>query len=157
MASTATITPIIPARKSTRTRTTSRPRAASPAATAGVMAQIAAAARSPGALLVGAIFGAFVPIATFTVAHYELDAGRPLYAQAPALLVLGGLVFSALTVFAWGRLAFRSGLKALGFVTLIEGTMVLSTTSWLGIVALALLVAVNATATGATLANDRGK
>jgi hypothetical protein len=66
--------------------------------------------------------------------------------------VLGGLVFSALTVFRWGRLAFGSPVKALGFVVLAEGVMTFCSTAWLSVVALGYLVLINAIATGCTIA-----
>lgn len=113
-----------------------------------VIAQIRAASKSPAALLVGALLGGFVPVASFVVAHYEWAAFWTLQ----TLLVAGGLAYSAKTVYQWGKLAFQCGYKAAGFVVLVEGTMVLSATPWLSFAALAFLVGINATATGCTLA-----
>src|SRR5438445_12869383 len=83
----------------------------------GIIAQIHIAARNPLPAVIGALLGALVPSATFMVGHYELTS----WTEPKALIVLGGLVFSALTVFRWGRLAFGSPVKALGFVVLAEG------------------------------------
>ena len=68
----------------------------------GIITQIHIAARNPLPAVIGALLGALVPSATFVVGHYELIS----WAEPKALIVLGGLVFSALTVFRWGRLAF---------------------------------------------------
>lgn len=115
-------------------------------------------ALSPGKrlpTLLGFLLGGFVPLASFIVAHYELNTALPLYTQLSALLVLGGLLYSAKTVFEWGRRAFASGAKALGFVVLLEGVMVTSTTSWLGWVALGYLVLINGLATGCNLSREK--
>src|ERR1700759_5162999 len=93
----------------------------------GIVAQIHIAARNPLPALIGALLGALVPAATFTVGHHELTS----WSKPKALIVLGGLVFSALTVFKWGRLAFGSPVKALGFVVLAEGVMTFCSTAWL--------------------------
>jgi hypothetical protein len=125
----------------------SRP-AATDAAPPGILAQIHIAARNPLPAVIGALLGALVPSATFVVGHYELTS----WTEPKALIVLGGLVFSALTVFRWGRLAFSSMTKALGFVVLAEGVMTFSSTAWLSGVALGYLVLINAIATGCTIA-----
>jgi hypothetical protein len=70
-------------------------------------------------------------------------------------LALGGLLFSARTVYAWGRLAFQASGKALGFVVLMEGVMTMSHTPWLSPAALAYLVAINGIATGCTLSLNK--
>jgi hypothetical protein len=115
-----------------------------------IIAQIEVAARNPLPALIGALLGALVPSATFMVGHYELTS----WTEPKALIVLGGLVFSALTVFRWGRLAFGSSVKALGFVILAEGVMTFCSTAWLSLVALGYLVLINAIATGCTIALD---
>lgn len=146
-----------------RARAVRRPRRKAPAlvpaprlaADASVMAQIRAAARDRASFTVGALLGGFVPGAVWWLSHRELDPSRPPWLQLGSLLVLGGLLFSAGTVFSWGRRAFRSTWKALGFVVLVEGVMVLAVTEWLGLFALAYLVAINAVATGCNLSLDR--
>src|SRR5579872_3564187 len=70
-------------------------------------------------LLLGGMFGAFVPTASFYVCHLETSA-RP----AMWFLVGAGLLYSVHTVFQWARVAFGNRTKALGFVVLLEGVMV---------------------------------
>jgi hypothetical protein len=122
--------------------------AATGAASQGIITQIHIAARNPLPAVIGALLGALVPSATFVVGHYELTS----WTEPKALIVLGGLAFSALTVFRWGRLAFGSAVKALGFVVLAEGVMTFCSTAWLSVVALGYLVLINAIATGCTIA-----
>ena len=57
-------------------------------------------------------------------------------------------------MFRWGRLAFGSSVKSLGFVVLAEGVMTFCSTAWLSLVALGYLVLINAIATGCTIALD---
>ena len=123
------------------------------AAALGVVAQVREATkpRARLATVLGALLGGFVPTATYVVAHRELDASKPIYAQPGTLLVLGGLLYSARTVFAWGKLAFGEGSKALGFVVLLEGVLLASRTSWLSVAALLYLAAINGVATGCRL------
>jgi hypothetical protein len=115
-----------------------------------VVGQIKLAFSNPLPLLIGALIGALVPIATYTVGHAELDASG--WASVPGAIVVGGCVFSAITVYKWGRRAFDSAFKALGFVVLSEGVMTFSHTPWLSILMLAFLMAINAVANGANLA-----
>jgi len=122
--------------------------------TMGVVAQVKTAFRANNRLaaVIGAFLGGFVPVATYTVAHYE-HSGK-IWAL-PSALVLGGLLYSALTVFQWARKAFQSPVKAVGFVLLIEGTMVVSQIQWLSVLALVYLVGINAIATGCVLALEK--
>lgn len=115
---------------------------------------IATADRNRLATTLGFILGGFVPLGSFTVAHYELSAFT-LANWAPILMVFGGLAYSALTVYEWGVKAFENKLKALGFVLLIEGIMTLSGIKWLSIAALVLLVSINGISTGTKLALKR--
>jgi hypothetical protein len=98
------------------------------------------------------LLGGFVPIATYVEAHTELVSDQPLYEQLAALFVAGGLLFSAVTMYGWGRLAFTHRSKALGFVVLLEGVMVTSHTRWLALVALGYLACINGVATACNLA-----
>jgi hypothetical protein len=98
----------------------------------------------------GLLLGGFVPSATFTVAHYEVSVNPWLW-----VLVVGGLIYSAFTVFKWGTVAFTSKVKAVGFVVLIEGTMTFAHTPWLSLLALGLLVSINGIATGCNLVADQ--
>ncbi len=125
----------------------------------GVVGQIRLALL-PKAMLatgMGFLLGGFVPLATFWLSHHELDIESPIYAQLVSYIVLGGLVYSAKTVYAWGKLAFQVPAKALGFVVLLEGVMVLSHTGWLSLMALVYLVGINGIATGCNLALPRAK
>lgn len=125
--------------------------------TLGVVAQVILACRSENRLaaLLGALLGGFVPVASFVLAHYEIDPARPLWSQLPPLLVVGGLCYSATSVYQWAQLAFGSGFKALGFCILLEGVMTTSGTPWLALAALGYLVAINSIATGCRLALSR--
>jgi hypothetical protein len=106
------------------------------------------------ASVIGFLLGGLVPVTTYVVAHYEIDYASPLYLQLSAVMVLGGLLYSATTVFSWGKRAFASNSKALGFVVLTEGALVVSHIVWLSLFALAYLVMINGIATGCTLALD---
>jgi hypothetical protein len=137
----------------------SKPRKARPSARrsgrpVGIVDQVRNACRRENRLatLLGALLGGFVPLATFMVTHRELDLGAALWTQPLALLVLGGLVYSARTVYEWARLAFVSPMKALGFTVLLEGVMTCSGVEWLSYAALGYLIGVNAIAAGVTLA-----
>lgn len=116
----------------------------------GVVAQVktALAPKNRLATFAGFLLGGLVPMATFAVAHYEVSG---FFSDPRALLVLGGLLFSAKTVYAWGTLAFQNAAKALGFVVLVEGVMVFSATPWLAFVCLAYLITINGIATGCLL------
>jgi hypothetical protein len=92
-----------------------------------------------------------VPLACYVVAHREISADAPLYLQRSLYLVLGGLAYSARTVWQWGAVAFRNAVKATGFVVLLEGVMVTSHVAWLGVAALVYLVAINGIATACNL------
>lgn len=126
--------------------------------TLGPIAQLRHAAESPLALTLGAALGGIVPASTYVVAHVgELvrveGGGVVLASWHPGwLLVLGGLLFSGKTVYAWTAAAFEDRLKALGFVALVEGALLLSPSPALSYVALGYLVAINALGTGAALA-----
>ena len=124
--------------------------------TLGVVDQVRVAMRPRMRLaaMLGAFLGSLVPLTSYVVAHYELRTDVPLYAQVGTVLVLGGLLFSATTIYTLGKLAFQSAPKALGFVLLTEGALIFARTPWLGWVALAYLVTINAVATGCTLALD---
>jgi hypothetical protein len=101
----------------------------------------------------GFLLGGFVPIATFVVAHREVTA----WYDVGVFLVIGGLLYSARTVFEWGKVAFRSPVKSAGFVLLLEGVMVTAHTPWLGYGALLYLVLINGIATGCNLSLDRAE
>jgi hypothetical protein len=125
-----------------------------PSGPLGVVDQVRLAFRPQARLatLLGCLLGGFVPLASYVVAHQEIDfSGPPLSAALAVLLVAGGLLFSAKSVYGWSRLAFQSGGKALGFVVLTEGVMIVSRTAWLGLAALGILIGINAISAGCTL------
>jgi hypothetical protein len=140
-----------------RPKTTRRARPERRTAPLGVVDQVTAAFR-PGARLatvLGFVLGGFVPLASYVVAHFEIDRAVAFYEQVSTLLVLGGLLYSAKTVYAWGALAFRAPVKSAGFVVLLEGVMVFAQTQWLALAALTYLVAINGLAKGCNLTLDR--
>lgn len=105
-----------------------------------------------GATFGGFLVGGIVPLGTYLIAHYEVTA----YTDPMALLILGGLMFSLITVYGWGKKAFNDSVtKALGFVVLIEGIMVFSNIAWLSVMCLVYLIAINGIATGVQLALKR--
>ncbi|HTA90913.1 MAG TPA: hypothetical protein VK745_15085 [Polyangiaceae bacterium] len=117
----------------------------------GVVAQVrrAFARGNRLAAVVGLLLGGFVPLAVYVVARGE--SGAFAGHERAWALITGGLIYSARTVFQWGKLAFTSAFKSLGFVVLLEGVMVTSTTHWLALVALVYLIAINGVATACTL------
>jgi hypothetical protein len=141
-------------RRPKRARGAARERSSAPP---GVVDQVTAAFRPRARLatVLGFTLGGFVPLASYVVAHFEIDRAVPVYEQVATLLVLGGLLYSAKTVYAWGKLAFRAPVKAAGFVVLLEGVMVFAHTQWLALAALTYLMAINGLATGCNLALDR--
>jgi len=103
----------------------------------------------PGARLAGftgLAIGGFVPVATWTLVHREVT-------QTPALwlLVAGGLLYSALTVFSWGVAAFGSKAKSVGFCLLLEGILTFANSHWLSLSALAVLIFINAVSAACAL------
>jgi len=112
-------------------------------------------ARGPLATAFGALLGAGVPAGVYRMAHSELRA--EWWVDPKAIIVLGGLLFSAVKVWTWGRAAFRSPYLATGFVLLTEGISVFSSQPCLSLGALAYLVAINSISTACTIAlADRG-
>ena len=108
--------------------------------------------RNRAAAYLGAALGGGVPVATYWLAHHELDRGLVVWA-----LVAGGLFFSAMTVARWASSAFGSMPKALGFTLLLEGVLLYSRTPWLAMAALGYLIFINAVATGVRLALEGRK
>ncbi len=120
--------------------------------TLGVVRQVTLAFRRKALLatLIGFLLGGFVPVACYVVAHRE-GASFDLAGGKSLGLVIGGLAYSAKTVYEWSRLAFESAFKSIGFVVLLEGVMITSATPWLALTALGYLVVINGVATGCTL------
>lgn len=123
----------------------------------GVVDQVVLALhpRNRLATALGFVAGGVVPVATYLEAHHDLAPSEALFSQVTTYLVLGGLLFSAKTVFCWARRAFQDAWKAGGFVILLEGVMITSHVPVLPLVLLAILVAVNGVATGCTLSLER--
>jgi hypothetical protein len=120
--------------------------------------QLECAIRRPQATLIGALVGGLVPWFARTLAHQEVpaawSAGNHGLAMVMIAVVLGCACFSALTVYKFGRATFGDKRKALGFVLAIEGVMLVShgVTS---VVALVVLIAINALANGSSIALAR--
>lgn len=125
----------------------------------GVVDQVTLAfkARNRLATIMGFLLGGVVPVATYLEAHVDLDRALPLHLQVATYLVLGGLAFSAKTVYEWAKLAFDNGVKAAGFVVLLEGVMITSGVPVLPLVLLGVLVGINGIATGCVLSLGRAK
>lgn len=127
-------------------------------ATTDVVTQLECAIRNPHAALIGALIGGLVPWFGRTLAHEEIpdawSAGSHGLAVAMLAVVLGCCVFSALSVYRFGRAAFGDSRKALGFVLALEGVMLVSRGITSGI-ALVVLIAINAIANGSVIALAR--
>ena len=127
-------------------------------ATTDVVTQLECAIRRPQATLIGALVGGLVPWFARTLAHDQLPAawssGNQGLAMVMLAVVLGCAVFSAITVYKFGRATFGDTRKALGFVLAIEGVMLVSTGAT-STVALVVLIAINALANGAAIALAR--
>lgn len=123
----------------------------------GVVGQVRQSLRKGSRLAtaLGFLWGGWVPVGSYVVCHKELPGTSGAHFAALCLFVLGGLLFSAKTVWLWSAAAFQDRWKASGFVLLLEGVMVLSQVPGLAWSALAILVLINGVATGTTLA--RGK
>jgi hypothetical protein len=139
--------------KSKRTR-----RGADRAVTVDIVSQLECAVRRPQATLIGALVGGLVPWFARTLAHEEVPdawtAGSHVLALVMLAVVLGCAVFSALTVFKFGKATFADHRKAIGFTLALEGVMLVSHGAT-SVVALAVLVLINALGNGATIALAR--
>ena len=143
-----------------RTKRTSRRTRSTPdrSATTDVVTQLECAFRRPEATLIGALVGGLVPWFARTLAHDQLpaawSAGSTGLALVMLAVVLGCAVFSAITVYKFGRATFGDTRKALGFTLAIEGVMLVSTGTT-SAVALAVLILINALANGSAIALAR--
>jgi hypothetical protein len=126
--------------------------------TTDVMTQLECAIRNPQAALIGALFGGLVPWFGRTLAHDQVPtawaAGNTLLVAALLAVVLGCALFSALSVYKFGKAAFGDERKALGFVLALEGVMLVSTGTT-SAVSLAALILINAVANGSVIALAR--
>ena len=127
-------------------------------ATTDVVSQLECAFRNPHAALIGALIGGLVPWFGRTLAHDQIPAAWSTGNQSLVLVliavVLGCALFSALSVYKFGKAAFGDSRKALGFVLALEGVM-LVTTGTTSTVALAVLILINAVANGSVIALSR--
>lgn len=127
-------------------------------ATTDIVTQLECAIKNPHAALIGALIGGLVPWFGRTLAHDQVPAawhaGRTTLALVMVAVVLGCALFSALSVYKFGKAAFGDARKALGFVLALEGVMLVSTGTT-SAVALAVLVLINAVANGSVIALAR--
>jgi hypothetical protein len=127
-------------------------------ATVDIVSQLECAVRRPQATLIGALVGGLVPWFARTLAHEEVPdawtAGSHALAVVMIAVVLGCAVFSALTVYKFGKATFGDDRKAIGFTLALEGVMLVSHGAT-SVVALAVLVVINALGNGATIALAR--
>jgi len=135
-----------------KTTRVSAPRFLVPVNQLGVVDQVTVAFSKNNMLatIFGFILGGIVPAFVYEVGHFEV-ADRPWL----WLLVIGGLLYSAITVYKWGAAAFSSELKSAGFVVLVEGVMTLSNDHYVSGAALGLLIAINKVATACNLIANR--
>jgi hypothetical protein len=123
-------------------------------ATTDIVSQIECAVKYPQ----GALIGGVVPWFARTLAHHEVPAawaaGSRGLALAMLAVVLGCALFSALTVYKFGRAAFGDPKKALGFTMALEGVMLVSSGATSN-AALVVLIAINALANGSVIALAR--
>jgi hypothetical protein len=91
------------------------------------------------ATCIGCMIGAIVPVLVYRIAHYHVEATPALW-----LIVAGGLLFSASSVYGWGLKLFGGAwYKAGGFTLLIELSTVF-VEGWESYVALSVLCLINA-------------
>jgi len=127
-------------------------------ATTDVVTQLVCAFRNPQAAAIGALIGGLVPWFGRTLAHEEIPStwsgGNHGIALAMIAVVLGCACFSALSVYKFGKAAFGDSRKAIGFVLALEGVMLISHGAT-SVVALAVLILINAVANGSVIALAR--
>ena len=143
-------------RKTTRRR--SRRQVTDRSTTTDVVSQLECAIKNPHAALIGAVIGGLVPWFGRTLAHDQVPAawasGNSSLAMAMLAVVLGCAVFSAISVYKFGKAAFGDAKKALGFTLALEGVMLVSQGATSN-AALIVLIAINAVANGAVIALAR--
>ena len=119
-----------------------------------VVSQLECAVKRPQATLIGALVGGLVPWFARTLAHEEVPHAHGALALLMIAVVLGCAVFSALTVYKFGKSVFADTRKAIGFTIALEGVMLVSTGAT-SAVALATLIVINALGNGAAIALAR--
>lgn len=109
------------------------------------------------AFILGAIAGGFVPVASYSIAHLQAPQAEGFTCFVSWMMVIGGLIYSALSVYDFGKQAFGSSAKAVGFVMLTELVLVFGQLDWLCYAALTVLVGINAVIAGVNLAMEKPK
>lgn len=141
-----------------KTRKCSRRRVADRSATVDVVSQLECAVKNPHAALIGALIGGLVPWFGRSLAHEDVSAawtaGNLSLTALLVVVVLGCALFSALSVYKFGKAAFGDSRKAIGFVLALEGVMLVSH-GMTSNVALAVLILLNAVANGSVIALSR--
>lgn len=126
-------------------------------ATTDIVTQLECAVRNPHAAAIGAMIGGIVPWFACTLAHGEIQdawGDHRVLAVIMIAVVMGCALFSALTVYKFGRAAFGDARKAIGFVLAMEGVMLVSHGAT-STAALAALILINALANGSVIAMSR--
>lgn len=90
--------------------------------------------------VIAAIAAAFLPVASYVIAHVEAVQEGKSYLYA---LVACALAYSAPTLAKWAEKWAGHPVKAWGFTILLEMVSVLSHIQWLNITGLAILVTIN--------------
>lgn len=109
-----------------------------PARDYSILSQLRALRGQRLASLTGAIIGAVVPVLVYRIAHHHAAATPALW-----LIVAGGLLFSASSVYSWGlRLFGNAWYKAGGFTILLELSTVF-VEGWESKLALSVLILIN--------------
>ena len=132
-------------KNSTRNKQPKAPRIQKPISELSLVERVRVAFSSKNRLggLLGALMGGLVPLASYHVAHTEMDLNNHPFSIFTAI-VLGCLIYSASSVYQFGKLSFRSGPKAFGFVLLTEGILIFSHIGWLSVTCLVYLIVINA-------------
>jgi hypothetical protein len=104
-----------------------------------ILSQLRALRGQRLATVVGSIVGAVVPVLVYRIAHHHAGDTPTLW-----LIVAGGLLFSASSVYGWGmRLFGGQWYKAGGFTILLELSTVFIN-GWESKLALSILILINA-------------
>lgn len=104
-----------------------------------ILSQLRALRGQRLATVTGCIVGAVVPVLVYRIAHYHAGDTPALW-----LIVAGGLLFSASSVYGWGMKLFGGQwYKAGGFTVLLELSTVF-VQGWESKLALAVLILINA-------------
>lgn len=86
-----------------------------------------------------AVGGALMPLASYCVAHIEAPEHQMMW-----IFVAFALLFSTPTLVQWAQKWCGHMVKAIGFAVLLEGVMVFSYLSALGVACMVILVSINA-------------